>query len=123
VFGVGLGRGFSDYDEARIGADLALIPRTPVKLYLAHRRQGEGSYLLPFPDPAAYAMTPGIFSGVVMGVTRVGVSGVSRWRDVELNADVGVNHVTNDAHNVGATRTALEGRIKLAIEPRWSVNF
>jgi hypothetical protein len=123
VFGVGLGRGSSDYDEARIGADLALIPRTPVKLYLAHRRQGEGSYLAPFPDPADYATTPGIFSGVVMGVTRVAVSGASRWRDVELNADVGLNRTNNDQHVAGANRTAFEGRVKVAIEPRWSVNF
>lgn len=123
VFGVGLGRGFSDYDEVRFGADLAVVPWTPIKLYFAHRRQGEGSYTAPFPDPANYATTPGIFSGVVMGVTRVAVSGVSRWRDVELSADVGVNHVTDDAHIVGATRTGLEGRVKVAIEPRWSVNF
>jgi hypothetical protein len=123
VFGVGLGRGFSDYDEARVGADLALIPRTPIKLYLAHRRQGEGSYLAPFPDPIDYAATPGIFSGVVMGVTRLAASGVTKWRDAELSADVGINHTTNDQHIVGATRTGIEGRVKVAIEPRWSVNF
>jgi hypothetical protein len=123
VFGVGLGRGFNDYDEARLGADLALIPRTPVKLYVAHRRQGEGSYNDPFPLPADYATTPGIFSGVVMGVTRVAISGASKWRDVELSGDIGVNHNTNDQHVVGVTRTGFEGRIKLAIEPRWSVNF
>src|SRR5437868_8163882 len=83
VFGVGLGRGFNDYDEIRLGADLALLSRTPLRLYAAHRRQGQGSYNTPFPLPAAYGSTPGIFSGVVMGVTRVGLSGASRWRDVE----------------------------------------
>ncbi|MFL5554671.1 MAG: hypothetical protein ACJ78D_02660 [Gemmatimonadaceae bacterium] len=123
VFGVGLGRGFSDYDELRAGLDLALVPRTPLRFYAAHRRQGEGSYNTPFPLPADYAATPGIFSGIVMGVTRVAVSGVSKWRDLELGGDVGVNRVTNDAHVSGATRTAFEGRLKLAIEPRWSVNF
>ncbi len=123
VFGVGLGRGFSDYDEARIGADLALVPRTPIKLYLAHRRQGEGSYNSPFPTPAEYATTPGMFKGVVMGVTRVAVSGATKWRDFELGADVGVNHSTNDQHVAGVTRTGIEGRVKVALEPRWSVNF
>jgi hypothetical protein len=123
VFGVGLGRGFSDYDEARVGADLALIPRTPIRFYVAHRRQGEGSYLNPFPDPADYATTPGIFSGVVMGVTRVAVSGATKWRDLEFAGDVGINHATNDQHVVGAARTGFEGRVKVAIEPRWSVNF
>lgn len=123
VFGVGLGRGFTDYDEAKLGLDLALIPRTPLRLYVAHRRQGEGDYHSPYPTPAEYATTPGIFSGVVMGVTRVALGGASRWRDFEVSGDVGVNHTTNDLHVVGETRTAFEGRVKLAIEPRWSISF
>jgi hypothetical protein len=123
VFGVGLGRGFSDYDEARLGLDLALFPLTPVRLYVAHRRQGEGSYNAPFPAPADYGTTPGIFQGVIMGVTRLGLSGSSRWRDVELGGDLGINHVTNDQHIVGETRIGFEGRVKFAIEPRWSVSF
>ena len=123
VFGVSLGRGFNDYDEGRVGVDLALIPRTPLKLYAAHRRQGEGSYRLPFPDPADYATTPGIFSGVVSGITRVAVTTTSRWRDVEVAGDVGLNHTTNYQHVAGATHTGFEGRVRVAIEPRWSVNF
>jgi len=123
VFGVGLGRGFSDYDEVKAGLDLAIVPSTPLRLYVAHRRQGEGSYNTPFPAPADYATTPGIFSGVVMGVTRAAVSGATRWRDFEVGGDVGVNHVTNDLHIVGATHTAFEGRVKVAIEPRWSISF
>jgi hypothetical protein len=123
IFGAGLGRGFSDYDELKLGLDLALLPRTPLRLYAAHRRQGESSYNTPYPLPADYGSTPGIFSGVVMGVTRVGVSGASRWRDFEVSGDVGVNHNTNFAHVSGESRTAFEGRVKVAIEPRWSANF
>lgn len=123
VFGVGLGRGFSDYDEMKVGADLALMRRTPLRLYVAHRRQGEGDYRAAYPAPAEYATTPGIFSGVVMGVTRFGLSGVSRWRDLELGGDIGVNHSSNVLHVSGATRTAFEGRLKVAIEPRWSISF
>jgi len=123
IFGVGLGRGYNDYDEVRAGVDLALLPKTPVRFYVAHRRQGQGSYNTPFPTPDQYAATPGIFSGAVMGVTRFAVSGASRWRDFEVNADLGVNHSSNYAHVVGATNTGLEGRVKVAIEPRWSVNF
>ena len=123
VFGVGLGRGFSDYDEVKVGADLALVRRTPLRLYIAHRRQGEGDYRATYPAPAEYATTPGIFSGVVMGVTRFGLSGVSRWKDFELGGDIGVNRSTNDLHVTGATRTAFEGRLKVAVEPRWSLSF
>ena len=123
VFGVGLGRGFSDYDEARLGLDLAVLHRTPLRLYAAHRRQGEGGYNVPFPLPADYGTTPGMFSGVIMGVTRIALSGASSWRDFDLSGDVGVNHNTNDAHVIGATRTAFEGRVKVTIEPRWSISF
>ncbi|MGZ3331912.1 MAG: hypothetical protein ACXU9O_08830 [Gemmatimonadaceae bacterium] len=123
VFGVGLGRGFSDYDELKLGLDLALLPRTPLRLYAAHRRQGEGGYYVPFPQPADYGTTPGIFSGVVMEVTRLGVSGATKWRDFEVGGDVGVNHNTNDQHIAGATHTGFEGRVKVAIEPRWSISF
>ncbi|HUR00876.1 MAG TPA: hypothetical protein VM166_15610 [Gemmatimonadaceae bacterium] len=123
IFGIGLGRGFSDYDEIRAGVDLAIHPRTPLRVYLAHRRQGEGSYNLPFPDPAAYGATPAIFSGVVTGVTRIAASGASRWRILEMQGDVGINHTTSDLHLAGNTTTRFEGRVKVAVVPRWSVNF
>jgi len=121
--GVSLVRGFSDYDEFRAGLDLALIPRTPLRLYAAHRRQGEGSYNNPFPLPADYASTPGMFEGVIMSVTRVCLSGASKWRDFEMSGDVGVNHNGNDGHVPGDSRTGFEGRVKVAVEPRWSVLF
>jgi hypothetical protein len=123
VFGVGLGRGSSDYDELRLGLDLALIPRTPLRLYGARRRQGQGNYNVPFPEPIDYGSTPGMFSGVVMRVTRVGLSGASSWRDFEISGDVGVNHNKNDEHASGVSKTAFEGRVKVAIEPRWSISF
>jgi hypothetical protein len=107
----------------KAGVDLAIVPRTPLRVSLAHRRQGEGSYNSPYPAPADYAATPGMFSGVVMGVTRAAVSGATRWRDFEVGADVGVNHATNYLHVTGASHTAFEGRVKFAIEPRWSVSF
>jgi hypothetical protein len=107
----------------KAGLDLALVPATPLRLYVAHRRQGEGSYNLPYPDPIDYAATPGMFSGVVMGVTRAAVSGAARWRDFEVGGDVGVNHTTNDSHITGVSRTAFEGRLKIALEPRWSISF
>jgi hypothetical protein len=121
--GVGLGRGFSDYDEVKLGADLALVARTPLRLYAAHRRQGEGDYRATYPVPADFAATPSIFSGVVMGVTRVGVSGASRWRDLELTGDIGFNRSTNYLHFPGQSNSAFAGRVKVAIEPRWSLSF
>ena len=73
IYSVGLGRGWSDYDEVRAGVDIALVPRTPLRLYAAYRRQGEGDYRLPYPDESEYATTPAIFSGVVWKTTRVAI--------------------------------------------------
>ena len=123
ILGVGLGRGFSDYDEFKAGLDLALVPRTPLRVYAAHRRQGEGNYNVPYPLPADYGSTPGMFEGVIMAVTRVGVAGASRWRDFELSGDVGVNHNSSDGHVSGSSRAGFEGRVKVAVEPRWSISF
>ena len=51
------------------------------------------------------------------------VNGVSRWRDLELIGDIGINHSTNYLHVAGASNTAFAGRVKVAIEPRWSLSF
>ena len=58
-----------------------------------------------------------------MNVTRLGLSGASSWSDFEVSGDVGVNHNTNDKHVAGVSSTAFEGRVKVTIEPRWSISF
>ena len=122
-FDIGLGQGFSDFDEIRLGLDLALVPRTPLRLYLARRRQGEGDYRDPFPAAADYATTPVIFGGIVSNITRVGLTGASRFSDFELSGDVGVNRVSNDAEHRGVSANGFQGRVKLSWEPRVSVSF
>jgi hypothetical protein len=124
VHGVGLGRGFSDYDEARIGADLALVPRTPLRLYFAHRRQGEGDYRNQFPDKADYSSTPIFLSGVVMTVNRIGLSGASILsRDFQIVGDGGANFTKNRFHLAGVDKTKFEGRVKVIWVPRWLIRF
>ncbi len=123
AFDIGLGQGFSDFDEVRLGLDLALVPRTPLRAYVARRRQGEGDYRAPFPTPVEYATTPVIFGGIVSSITRVGVSGASRFSDFELSGDVGINRVGNDAEQRGVSANGFQGRIRLAWEPRMSVSF
>lgn len=123
TFKIGLGQGFSDFDEVRVGLDLALVPRTPLRLYVARRRQGEGDYRAPFPLPEEYATTPGIFGGIVSNIVRFGVTGASRWSDLELSGDIGVNRVDDDAELRGVSANGFHGRVKLAWEPRWSAAF
>lgn len=123
-FGIGLGRSYSDYDEVRLGADLALVPRTPLKVYVARRRQGEGDYRKSYPAIADYATTPVFLSGVVWTVNRVGLSGASSVsRDLQLIADIGINHVANRRNIAGNDITAFEGRVKVIWVPRWLVTF
>ena len=124
IYNVGLGRGFSDYDEVKAGLDLALIPRTPLKLYAAYRRQGEGDYRLPYPDKADYATTPGIFAGTVWKTARFGVSGAAMiGRDFELIGDAGVNRSVNRFHTPGLRDTNFEGRARVVWVPRWLIPF
>lgn len=123
IFNIGLGRGFSDYDEVRMGADLALVSRTPIRIYGAYRRQGQGDYRTAYPPVSAYATTPAIFSGVVMKIARVGVAGVTSYRSFEASADFGLNHATNANRIPGRTGSAFEGRLRISWIPRLHADF
>ena len=131
-FDVGVGRGFSDYDEARIGLDLAVVPRIPVKLYVAHRRQGAGDYRAAFPDTSAYRTTPGFLMPLTATIERLGLSGGGVLsRGLEISADVGFNRVGHTtapgggARPVwfadGENRTSFEGRVRVGWEPGWTL--
>ena len=123
IFNVGLGRGFSDYDEARVGADLALIKRTPLRLYAAYRRQGQGDYRIAYPPKPAYTTTRGIFSGIVMKVARIGMTAATTFRAFEGSADIGFNHATNADHVLGRSSSAFEGRVKISWIPSFHLDF
>ncbi len=118
-FGVGLGQSFSDYDEARVGVDLALVPYTTVRLYGGFRRQGQGDYHLPYPPTSAYRDLPGFLIGTVEHVARAGLTGGTMLAPgLEITADVGFNHVTNSEHLTGVTDNAFEGRGRVQWTPR-----
>lgn len=124
IYLVGLGRGYSDYDEMRLGLDLAILPRTPVRLYVARRRQGEGDYRKPYPLVAEYATTPGILSGTVWTVNRIGLSGATMiGRDFRISGDGGVNQSTNRFNSPGLDKSVFEGRVRLTWSPRWVIRF
>jgi hypothetical protein len=121
---VGLGRRFSDYDEMRIGADLALLTRIPFKVYWAYRRQGQGDYRAPYPKPEEYADTPGFLAGNVWKVNRIGLSGaMMKGRDFQVVADAGINWNTNRFNVLDQNDKQLEGRVKATWIPRWSIRF
>ena len=123
-FLTGLGRDYSDYDEVRVGADLALLPRVPLRLYAAHRRQGSGDFRGPYPAKENYETTPGFLAGTVWTVNRVGISGAALiGRDFRLEGDAGVNQNKNRVNLPGEDITVFEGRLRMTWVPRWTIRF
>jgi hypothetical protein len=110
---VGLGLGYSDYDEVRAGFDLGVLLPVPVRAYAALRRQGAGDYRTPFPPAELLPVSPAFLLDPVTKTFRLGVSGAARLFDaLELRGDVGLNQVRTAA----PTRTEFEGRVTVAVE-------
>lgn len=124
IYQVGLGRDYSDYDEVRIGADVALVPRFPLRVYVAHRRQGEGDLRKLYPDKALYGSTPVFLDGTVWTVNRIGISGAAMiGRDFRIQGDAGINQNSNRFNITGEDLTAFEGRARITWVPRWRIRF
>lgn len=115
---VGLGRGFSDYDETRIGVEVLAGSGIPVRLYGALRRQGEGDYRIPQPPASQFFLTPTFLDGVVMRVARLGISG-GGWvtNTIRFSADVGYNMERNADHITGRSAGLWAGRLVLGWVP------
>ncbi|MGI8548918.1 MAG: hypothetical protein ACR2M1_16595, partial [Gemmatimonadaceae bacterium] len=114
---ISLGRGFSDYDEARLGLDV-LVRSAPVRVYVAHRRQGQGDYRFPAPEPSTYTTVPEFLSGTVMTVNRVGVSGGALLPfGFDVTGDLGANAITNADHVPGVSATRFAARVQIAWVP------
>ena len=116
-FDVGLGFGYSDYDETRFGLDLGALVPVPLRVYAALRRQGAGSYRDPFPAAAELPITPTFNISPSTRVFRVGVSGGGRLPGgVELRGDIGLNQLHDPAVAAEGSRTQAEGRVTVALE-------
>jgi hypothetical protein len=114
-YGVSLGRGYSDYDEWRLGVDLAAVPEVPLKVYGAFSRQGQGDYRLAFPVPDSFPVTKTFLSGTVAYVYRGAVSGAVSLPWLDVSGDVGVNHVVNYQNVQGVHHTSLAGRVQFSL--------
>jgi hypothetical protein len=114
-YGIGLGRGFSDYDEIRAGIDLAAIPSVPLKIYAAFSRQGQGDYRIPFPAVDSFPTTKTFLSGVVSHVYRGGVSGAVSLPWLDVSGDIGLNHVSNYQHVPGVDKNLFAGRVMVSL--------
>jgi hypothetical protein len=118
---IGLGQRNSDFDEVKGGLDFGPRLPVPVRAYVAYRRQGAGDYREPFPAVADRNTWPSIFEGVTVKTLRSAVTSAFRLgAATEVSLDAGVNRSTNDLRQPGVTRTRLEGRVRVALEPSWA---
>lgn len=123
-FRTGLGRDYSDYDEVRVGADLAIVPRIPLRVYAAHRRQGRGDFRGDYPPKTEYETTPAFLAGTVWTVNRMGLSGAAMiGRDFRVEGDAGINQNTNRVNRANLDITEFEGRLRVTWVPRWTIRF
>ena len=117
---VGLGRNFSDYDQATVSATILAAPQLLVSPEVTLLRQGEGDFRLPYPPISAYRTTATFLQGVVERTLRAALSG-SYTPDAHLGLrfDAGVHHISDYGHVTGQTRTKFVGSVSVTYRFGW----
>lgn len=116
--GVGLGRNFTDMDQARVSVSIPVARAWLVTPDLSIQRQGEGRINSPYPLLVAGRQTsPMLFIGTVEKTYRVGVAAAGRQGPLDLVVDGGLHRVANEAHRPGVTITRIVGRVQAYL--RW----
>jgi hypothetical protein len=126
IHGIGLGRGFSDYEEWRVGLDVAAIPRVPIRAYVGARRQGEGDYRATYPKRTALdaKRIPALIIGQETKITRFGVSGGGFFAPgFRFSGDLGYNSVSPAMSPLNIDSSGFEGRIRVSFEPPIGLRF
>ena len=114
--GVGIGRNFSDMDQATLSMSVPLAGRWLATPDLTLLRQGEGDIEAPFPATALeMEQTPQIFIGVVERTFRLGLGLQGRQGPLDLQANAGLHHIVNWHHEAGHTVNRVEGRIQITL--------
>ncbi len=115
--GVGTGRNFSDMDLIRGSLSVPVAGSFVLTPELAMQRQGEGRINDPFPARNAQGVldVPGIFIGTVEHTYRVAVGIAGARGPLELSANAGFHHVTNDQNRPGVTANRVVARIQATL--------
>jgi hypothetical protein len=116
---LGLGRNFSDYDQVTVGASWLALPLLLLTPELTLLRQGEGDIRAPFPPPAEWPGTPGLFAGVQERTVRLalgarGVVGTALY----LDATAAIHRRANADHVRGRAATQFVGHLAASFEWR-----
>ncbi len=116
--GVGIGRNFSDMDQAWAWVQIPVADRWLVTPEAVFQRQGEGKIDTPYPLPDANGnqITPMFLIGTVEKTARIGVSVSGTEGPVDLVGSLGFNHVVNDQNQPGVTANRVVARIFFALK-------
>ena len=119
-YGVGLGRNYSDYDQATVRVTAAVVPRALVTGELTVIRQGEGDMRDRYPPVSAFADSLTFLTGIVERTVRLAAQVVWTPRpDVTLSADVGRHFLTNAGHVAGASDGRWVWRVRGEVRRRY----
>lgn len=111
--GVGVGRNFSDNDQATLQVSVPVTTRWLVTPEFTLFRQGEGRINAPYPPlPLDPVTNPTIFIGTVERTLRAAVAVSGRQGPLQLTANVGLHRVTNAGNRPGVSLTRTEARVQ-----------
>ncbi len=117
--GIGIGRNYSDNDQLTALLSFPIRQQWVVSPEAVVRRQGEGRITDPAPPRAGADSIPQIFSGTVQTTYRLGVGVSGKQGIFDLQANLGLNHITNADHQAGLTRTEFQGWLQATVGFDW----
>jgi hypothetical protein len=115
--GVGIGRNFSDDDQLSASVTIPALRSWLLTPELTFQRQGEGKIDDPYPrlDANGNQITPMFLIGTVEHTYRVALGVSGREGPLDLSANAGFHHVTNDQNQPGVTANRFVARIKATL--------
>jgi len=106
--GVGLGRGWADGDRIELRLAHPIAEQWLAAVALSGFRHGESELDQPIDVDAALEKWP---TGTIERTLRAALQLSGRTGPLEARGDIGINQVTNPAHQGGESRTGVEARV------------
>ena len=119
IWGVGLGRDNTDYDQYTVRGNALVAPRALVGAEVTYIRQGQGDFRLPFPPVSALNDSLRFLTGIVERPLRVAAQ--ANWTPVagiNLSTDIGRHFIWNANHVQGVRGDRWVWRLRAEIRRR-----
>jgi hypothetical protein len=112
--GLGIGRNFSDYDQATLKLGWIAPGGVLLEPELTLVRQGTGDPRMPHPAFTDYPNTSALFQGIVQRTWRAALGATWQQGPIHFSANGGVHYNQNDEHAAGQTKTRFVGTVALS---------